>query len=534
MNNNAIPEIPKSWDIKKLTSRPRARNINAKPNGYMTTGSRNNDLASVLGFLRSKHGLNEEQLFEKGKAINDSSVEPMSEDEVSRIVHSIASYDANSKVGTQDIPISRSIAMRMQGKVCFVPEFGWMIYRDGIFQVDTNGTRTREFVKRQLEQLSDGLKSTGDPDHIKAARRLLSASKVNSVLTLIQSDDELLMEICDFDVMPDLLNLQNGTLDLTTFELCDHNPENKLTKKANVAYDELAQCPSFEKLMDEVLPREHQEFVMRYFGYSLLGRPSEQVFLILFGKGANGKSTLLNIVEYILGNYAAHVDPSSIIKQKNSGIRNDLARLNGVHLTVTSELAIGQILDAPMVKQFTGGDLITARFLYKEPIEFKPKFSLVMGTNVLPVIDGSDAALARRVLLVPFSTIIPEERRDPKLGEKLEEEASGILNALLKGLRQYKEIGLAVPDDLKRERDGYVASSDLIENFLADEFEFVVDASVRASELYLSYSIWSGSNGLGKMSQPQFRQELFKKGHTQKRSKQGSSWVGMRRRKLEI
>ena len=157
-----------------------------------------------------------------------------------------------------------------------------------------------------------------------------------------------------------------------------------------------------------------------------------------------------------------------------------------------------------------------------------------MGTNVLPVIDGSDAALARRVLLVPFSTIIPEERRDPKLGEKLEEEASGILNALLKGLRQYKEIGLAVPDDLKRERDGYVASSDLIENFLADEFEFVVDASVRASELYLSYSIWSGSNGLGKMSQPQFRQELFKKGHTQKRSKQGSSWVGMRRRKLEI
>ena len=166
-----------------------------------------------------------------------------------------------------------------------------------------------------------------------------------------------------------------------------HEANDLLTKMANVDFDPTAECPNFKKVLAQSLPFEHRAFMLRYLGYSLMGEPREQIFAIPYGVGANGKSTLINAVQHALGDYAANVEPTTLMKQKSEKVRSDVERLQGVRLAITSELGMGEILDAPLIKRFTGGDKITARALYKSEIEYTAKFSLVMTTNSLPVIN---------------------------------------------------------------------------------------------------------------------------------------------------
>ena len=172
--------------------------------------------------------------------------------------------------------------------------------------------------------------------------------------------------------------------------------------------------------------------------------------------------------------------------------------------------------------------------LYGAEFEFKPKFALVMATNALPVIDGGDAALARRLILLPFASVVPEHRRDPALGRKLEGEASGILNRLLQGLREYREIGRAVPQDLKAALAAFVASSDMLSSFLEVATERVEGKAVGARELYRSYRSWCESSGIRSLSEPQFRQELLKKDYRTKRLNTGNAWSDLQLRRAHF
>ena len=394
---------------------------------------------------------------------------------------------------------------------------------------DTSGIRLREHIKGQLEAVFAGIMSQGDPDSTKKARLLLTNSKVNALAALVQSDDCLRANVAEFDIVEDVVNLRNGTLDLGTLDLDCHQPADLLSKVANAEYHPDAECPHFDALLESTLPVEHRRFVLRLFGYALLGKPLAQVFAIFTGKGANGKSTLLNAVASALGDYATNVEPSSFIRQKSERVRNDVARLKGARLVGTSELAVGEVLDAALVKRFTGGDTITARALFKEYFEFKPEFVVFMTTNALPVIDGGDQALGRRLLIVPFSSVISEEERDHDLPEKLRNEASGIFNRLLEGLREYRKMGLAVPEDIMMEAAKFCVSSDMLGTFLDEKCELGTNFSVGAAEIYRRYKSWNESNGLRPLSMPQFKQELTKNlGASPKKTKKGVVWSGVR------
>jgi putative DNA primase/helicase len=396
---------------------------------------------------------------------------------------------------------------------------------------DTKGARSREFVKQALEALSEGVKASGDPDQIRKAPSLLSAARVKAITTLIETDPCIIADFADFDVGENLVNLANGTLDLQSSVLRPHDPDDLLSKVANVAFDPDAQCPHFDNLLQTTLPKDHQAFVLRLFGYALLGQPIDQVLAIFVGRGANGKSTLLNAVAHTLGDYSTNVEPSSFIKQKSGHIRNDLVRLKGARLVSTSELATGEILDAALVKRFTGGDPITARALYKEHIEFKAEFVVFMTTNSLPVIDGGDAALARRLILIPFNIVLPEAERDNSLAGKLRGETAGILNRVLEGLSDYRRNGLAVPPDLKAAAAEYCSSSDMLATFIADDIVLDDKATLGAQAFYTSYHGWCLQTSIRPLSHPQFRQEMIKTlGISPKKTKLGSIWPGIRRR----
>jgi putative DNA primase/helicase len=534
LSNKQLPETP-AWLIAALDTPQRtAANTNSPPARFMAAGSRNNDLTSLAGFLR-RRGLEEESLAQQLLSANSASLHPLSETEVRAIAGSVArNYVPDARGEMHDVPLSRIVAQAISDVCRYVPETGWKVYNGRAWVSDQSGILAKERIKCELEAFIESIKASGNTDAVRDARKYLSNNKVNAIAALVISDPNVRADIAEFDQKTSLLNLQNGTLDLSTCMLMPHKPTDFLTKVAKVEYKPEADCPRFKSILSKSLPPEHGAFLLRYLGYALLGAAQEQVFAILYGAGANGKSTLINIISHLLGEYAANVEPATLIRQKGERIRSDIARLRGVHLAVTSELATGEVLDAALVKRFTGGDTITARALYSSEFEYKPKFALIMTTNALPVINGADAALARRLILIPFNTVVEEADRDPTLGTKLEAETSGILNLLLAGLREYQGIGLAVPIDLKEEVGRFAASSDLLALFLDDATEKNEGETAGASDLYSRYRLWCGMSGLGSLSMPQFKRELIKKGYNSKRSKSGQAWQGMRLRRHHL
>jgi len=514
------------WCVSKLTS----ANQNTTPTGSFQVGSRNNDLTSYAGYLRRKYGFDKDQLFEKLKQQNSTLEAPLPKGEVRAIATSIAKYASIGLSTYDDIPLSRELASHLAPTTRNAEALGWMTYTGKAWAPDVTGGIVQESAKKFAELIYESAKSNSNhvDDAAKRARSILAASKVAKAVALASSDDLLRCKASDFDAKPNMLNLQNGTLDLATQVLRGHQPDDLITKLAHASYDPEATCPHFDKLLQDSLPLEHQKFALRLFGYSLLGVPDKQIFILFYGPGANGKSTLVNAVTYALGDYAANAEPSTFIKQKNPGIRNDLARLKGARMVATSELATGEILDAPLVKRITGGDPITARYLHKELFEYDPQFVMFMTTNALPVINGADAAMARRIVLVPFKNVIPEKGRDSALPEKLKAEASGIMNRLLEGLRDFMENGLSIPADLKTEADKYAQSSDMILGFLEDSCVIEHQGSVASNVLRIYYNMWCGENGLKPLSQPQFKAEMMKKtGLSPIRKNSGVVWPGL-------
>lgn len=526
-----LPETP-SWLIKLLV-KPKsiAANRNEAPSQFMAAGRRNNDLTSLAGFYR-RQGLDADSIFVKLMAANSTAVEPVGEHEVRGVANSVArNYQPDLRGEFHDLPLSRIIAGMISHVCRYVPDFGWRVYNDRCWVDDKSGVRAKEHIKAQIETLVASFKANRDPDAVGEIRKYLSNNKVSALMALVTSDPEIRADIEDFDQAGGLLNLRNGTLSLSTGQLKPHAAGDMLTKVANVDFEPDADCPKFKQVLSQSLPEEHVKFLLRYLGYALLGTPVEQVFAILFGAGANGKSTLINAVSNLLGRYSANVEPASLLKQKNERIRTDIARLQGVHLAVTSELATGEVLDAALVKRFTGEDKITARSLYSSEIEYIPKFALVMITNALPVIDGADAALARRLILLPFNNVVQESDRDSSLSRHLAEESAGILNLLLMGLQDYRENGLAVPDAIKSEVARYARSSDMLASFLTEATDDDAAGGVAAAALYQRYTLWCGMNGLRSLSMPQFKREIIKKGYSHKRTNSSNTWEGLRLRR---
>jgi putative DNA primase/helicase len=194
--------------------------------------------------------------------------------------------------------------------------------------------------------------------------------------------------------------------------------------------------------VEELYPRDNE--LQQRFNYifadrirwALTGDTSEQCMFILFGSGANGKSTFLNTIMYLLGDYAIATPTETFMWKTGDQITNDIARLRGTRFVTTTEAEQGRRLSEPLIKQITGNDRMTTRFLYGEFFNFVPTFKIFMATNHKPVIKGTDHGIWRRIKLIPFTTRIEEEKQDKHLEEKLRAEASGILNWMLEGTRR--------------------------------------------------------------------------------------------------
>jgi len=309
-----------------------------------------------------------------------------------------------------------------------------------------------------------------------------------------------------------------------------HDRDDLITRKSPVAYEPAATCPRWEAFLARVLGGNLEliAFMQRAVGYSLTGHTGEQVLLMLFGDGANGKSTLIETIRAICGDYATQADFTSFVKRNGEGPRNDLARLEGARFVAAVEADAGKPLSETTLKQITGGDVITARYLFHEYFEFTPRFKLWLACNHAPNISGTDEGIWRRIRLVPFETTIPESERDPDLVAKLKHELPGILAWAVRGAMDWYWERLGAPPEVRTATAEYRREMDNFGPFF-DEW-IIIDPTKEESTgvLYTYYAEWCALEGRPQGSRTAFGTVLRRRGfESDRRTKGRRVWVGL-------
>jgi putative DNA primase/helicase len=363
----------------------------------------------------------------------------------------------------------------------------------------------------------------------KWAQRSQSLPRMKAALELAASLPDIAASTSDFDRDPWLLNVGNGTLELGGVpRLREHRRSDLLTKIAGADYDPNATAPTWLRFLERVLPDpEVRAFVQRALGYSLSGDVGEQCLFICHGPGANGKSTALETVRHVLRDYAAHAQTDTFMRVGQRGADNDLARLRGARFVTCIESGEARKLDEERIKQLTGGDTITARFLYHEPFEFRPALKLWVACNDKPRVSGNDDAIWRRLKLIPFEVQIPEAERDGTLPERLRMEAAGILAWMVEGCAEWQRGGLRPPAAVVAQSAQWRADENEVGRFI-DECCVVADfAKVQAGALYEAYRKWAQQQGDDVLTQNAFGRRLTGLGHQQQRSRATRGWIGI-------
>jgi putative DNA primase/helicase len=340
---------------------------------------------------------------------------------------------------------------------------------------------------------------------------------------------DLNITTADIDTNPWLFNVQNGTVDLKTGEFREHQHDDMITRIANVEYDEKADCPIWKQFIREIMGcnAELIQFLQIAAGWALTGDTSEQTMFILFGSGANGKSTFLNTLMKLMGDYAIATPTETFMKRSNDQISNDIARLRGTRLVTTVEAEQGKRLSEPLIKQITGNDALTARFLYGEYFDFVPTFKVFMATNHKPLIKGTDHGIWRRIKLIPFTTTIAPENQDKHLDEKLLKEGPGILNWLIEGMQTWTEKGLIAPKAISKATEEYRGEMDILGNFLKECCVQNPDATIRVREMFKAYQEWCEENNERSCSERFLSLRLKELGLERCRTAEARYWKGI-------
>jgi putative DNA primase/helicase len=352
--------------------------------------------------------------------------------------------------------IAERVAREHAQRLRFVHKIGWHVWDGHRWAVDGDGAAKRcatETLKTALWQAVE-LPTYERDELIKDVRRCETAAGLNGVLDIAESLRPLAVAPDTLDRDPYLLNTKDGTYDLRTHQLRPADPADLITKVTGCGLDPQADAGPWERFLAEVLPDEQvRVFVRRLAGYALLGVVREHVLPVFHGTGANGKDTLLGLLRRAFGDYAIEADPELLVDRRGFGAHpTGQADLRGVRLATTSETDEGRRLATATAKRLTGGNQITARRMAKDFFSFSPSHTLVLVTNHLPKVPGGDPALWRRLLLVPFDVVIPPERQDVSLPDRLGLSLPAVLRWSVAGYRDYCDRGGLVPPESVRLR----------------------------------------------------------------------------------
>lgn len=394
------------------------------------------------------------------------------------------------------------------------------LYWDGrrwATDLDGCAERSADISVESMKLEAEYYEWSGDNDLVKAFGKHIKSSRSNKSKTNMLKEVQHNMPIMPHQLDKHMMafNVPNGTLSLRTGQLVEHDRNHFITKFSPIEYTDNADCPMWERFLNDIFAgdRELIRYIQKAVGYSMTGDTSEQCVFFLYGTGRNGKSTFLDVLREILGEYVSNIQPETIMVKNGSGngINSDIARLKGARMVTTVEPNEGVRINEGLIKQLTGDDTVTARKLYANEFEFKPEFKLWMATNHKPIIRGTDEGIWRRIHMIPFTVQIPPEKVDRQLKNKLEREYPAILRWAVDGCLLWQREGLKQPKavlDMVRE---YRREMDVISAFVEDRCEVGEKYYERSSDLYAAYSAWCEANTEYKMSHTKFSVELEKR-----------------------
>lgn len=416
-------------------------------------------------------------------------------------------------------------------RYCF-PWDKWLVWDGTRWVFDTSGEvyrRAKETVKSIYAEAAQTEDSREREQLAKHAMRSESDSRIRAMINLAQSEPGIPVLPDDFDADPWLLNVQNGILDLRTGELRPHSREALMTKLVPVDYDPDAKCPLWLSFLDRIMGGNAAliEYLRRVVGYTLTGDTSEQCLFLLYGTGANGKSTFLETLRALLGDYAQQANFATFLHSDQDRIRNDIAAIRGARYVAAVEADAGRRLAESLIKQVTGGDMVKARFLYREEFQYKPTYKIFLAANNKPTIRGQDHGIWRRIRLIPFEVTIPKDQQDKKLPQKLQEELPGILAWAVEGCRAWQQGGLQDPAEVIDATQSYREEMDVLGDFIAECCVISRTAQATTKALYAQYLKWCEENAERPLAKNPFSTRLKEKGFEQTRTKHARMWLGI-------
>jgi putative DNA primase/helicase len=385
-------------------------------------------------------------------------------------------------------------------------------------QAEGNEITTEEHEKLKESIKKFVLRSETD-GRVKA---MINQAKTQRGATIFQTDLDLYK-----------LNLKNGTLNLKTGLIENHDRKDFITKVINIDYDPKVQCPNWTEFINKIFlgDKELINYIQKSIGYSMTGDANLQCFYILHGNGSNGKGTFIKTIMTLLGDYAGTLNGKSLMEKiGDEGARGDLAVLEGTRFVSVNELEENKSFDESLMKSMSSGasEPIRVRRMYEEEFNLYPQFKIWLSTNKLPKIKGSDDGIWRRVRKIPFEHKFSGADKDVYFFEnKLVPEMSGILNWAIEGCLKWQQEGMDLPEVVKIAVEEYKSDMDKLGGFITECCVVGERFRIGASQLYQAYETWCKDNGERSMTSTSFGKSIKNKKIDKKRAGIGFFYYGI-------
>jgi len=412
-------------------------------------------------------------------------------------------FDDSKKLPMTEFGNASRMLDKYGNEIMFVAETGNWYRWNAVYWEPCVNMVIEQYAKQTVLALGDEAKKIDDDAQRAEFYQFCAASQkaymVSNMVRLAQSDPRVLVPIKELDSDLYLLGCANGAVDLRTGDLVLPSQDLLITNSTGVEYHPKAKCPLFEKTVLDAFfgDQDMADFFRRLMGYAILGNPKENLIVIPFGDGSNGKSTVLTTIFKALGDYAKMTPAETFLgdgKSSAGGAREDLLRLRGARFVYVGEPDENKELKEGLVKSMTGGESIIARGLYsKVSVEFTPTWTVVMPTNHKPIIKGGDHGIWRRLMMVPFTRNYdkdPNVKKDTGRTEKLKDELQGVLTWLVRGAIEYQEFGLNETKKTKEARESYKEEMDLLGDWIRECCE-IGDFKETSQNLWISWKAYA-------------------------------------------
>ena len=519
------------------------KKVKAKPKETVPQGERHTALVKAAGVLGDA-GLAITEITEELSNFRETTLEAGTDPTSDLEILAAAEWAADKEHDPRrtDVGNAERLAANFGHLLRFVPEWDrWIIWDGKRWAPDAAALTVRFLAHRTARQmLVEAATIAADETRnqlINWSQASENTWRISAMIKEATALPDLVAPLATLNTNPLLLNCQNGTLDLTTATLRPHSQLDLITRITHANYDPDATAPCWSDFLDTVTGGDADLalFLQLFAGYALTGLVSEDALAILYGPGANGKSTFVETLRRLLGDYASRTVVDALLMARNAGDSGPtpyVVALEGKRLVIGSELPEGRRLNERLVKDLTSGDALTGRGMYGHPMTFLPTHKLMLMGNHLPKIVGTDEGIWRRVYLAPFSVVIPKERRRPmhQLLAEFQAEGAGILTWMVEGCLLWQADGLIVEGTVATATKAYRRDEDAVAQFLEDTCDVHPDHQVLKGDLFRAWQAWLRANNeadLERRSRRWFIQQLVSRGF-QAGGHQRDSLTGLR------